>query len=223
MNDSLDDRLQDAGKVFTDNAEVSRSLADLLDARLAASPKSSRRRVASLAGAAGVLLAMTGAGAVAASQWGPWVTVTDPDVVLERSWTDAEGEWLGDCETRFAMEALPEEVRATAETWLSAQDLDALEPDPQSVAGTLNALGRLDELPRLLPGEQAADYGVYHEGPLWSADWFSDARILQDATTSALSAELAAVIFEASPDLADGGIGSVVETQCTTDPASGTP
>ena len=219
MEDELDQRLRDAG-VMVD--EVSPAVTEALDRLVAARVRSPRvgrrRRGATFAVSAGVVLAVIGGGAVAASQWGPWRLVTEPDVVVSRSWTDATGTWLGDCETRIALEGLPDTVRSTAREYLESRDLDTLEPDPQAVAGALTAVGRADDLGRLLPSAADTEFDVGSSGELWPSEWWSDARILQEATTASLLHDLTEALFAAHPEETSGGIEALGETQCTTDP-----
>lgn len=221
MDDRMDELLREAGVVMEEpSPAVTDALDRLVAARVQSPHTARRRRVATYAASAGVVLAVVGGGAVAASQWGPWRYVTEPDVVVARSWTDSEGTWLGDCETRIALENLPEVARPTARSYLESQDLDALEPDPESVAGGLLAVGRPEDLSRLIPNADSDEFDITHTGELWPSDWWSDARILQDATTASLLRGLTETLFTAHPELGDQGIESIGETQCITDPTT---
>jgi hypothetical protein len=102
----------------------------------------------------------------------------------------------------------------------------------RSRSASLLAVGRPDDLSRLLPGEVASDYDVSHSGPAWPSEWFSDARILQDA----LMHEVFTRMFQGAPpstkedkfqgpSAAEDDVATIadsvsarVETQCTTDP-----
>jgi len=94
-----------------------------------------------------------GAGAVAATQFGPWTHATDPDYLVTRDWQDTAGRYLGSCESHVRIDHLEPGVRGEAVRYLDTLDLDALEPDPDYVAGYLHALGRFDDVSRLV-----ADY-----------------------------------------------------------------
>lgn len=230
MTDPIDDRLADARREFRASPEVQSALTALADARASAA-RTRKRRVLFPSISIGVALAVSGAGAVVATQWHPW-EMADPDIVVARDWTDATGTYLGSCETRLAAHSVAPDTLESMRRQLDAIDIESLKPNPEAVAGGLLSVGRPDDLSRLLPGEVASDYDVSHTGLPWPAEWFSDARILQDA----LMHEVFTRMFEGAPPstkedkflgpstaeddvaiLADS-VSAQVETQCTTDP-----
>lgn len=222
MTDPFDDRLAAAGQAFSANAEVASALTALADARASAA-LTRKRRVLIPSISIGVALAVSGAGAVVATQWKPW-EMTDPDIVVARDWTDGTGTFLGSCETRLGAYSVAPEVLDSMRRYLDAIDPDSLKPNPEIVAGELLSVGRPDDLSRLLPGEVASDYDVTHTGELWSSETYSDARILQDGLMHEVFTRMSKEAYatqqtdEAAAALANSGISAQLETQCTTDP-----
>jgi hypothetical protein len=172
----------------------------------------------------GVALAVSGAGAVVATQWQPW-EVTDPDIVVARDWSDGNGTFLGSCETRLAAYSVAPEALDAMRRYLDAIDVDNLRPNPEIVAAGLLSVGRPDDLSRLIPGEVASDYDISHSGELWSSETYSDARILQDGLVHEVFTRMSKEAYatqESEEDvaiLANSGISAQLETQCTTDPS----
>lgn len=222
MTDPLDDQLAAAGRVFSDGPEVTSALMALADARASAA-RTRKRRVLIPSISIGVALAVSGAGAVVATQWKPW-EMTNPDIVVARDWTDVEGTYLGSCESRLGAYSVAPEVMESMRQYLDTIDLDALDPNPETVALGLLSVGRPDDLRRLIPGEKASDYDVSHTGELRPSEWFSDARILQDGLMHEVFTRMSKEAYatdEASDGvgtLASSGISAQLETQCTTDP-----
>lgn len=223
MSESFDARLQRAGQVTAADAELERALSQVVDQ---ARPGRAGRRPLRLVSAIslGAALAVGAPVAVAAAmQWGPWTMVTEPDIVMARTWVDVEGAALGSCESRLAMVDLPADARAHALAYFSALDVAAVEPDTEAVAGGLNAVGRLGEVGRLVPGAQPSDFDVRHDGPLWSADTYTDARIMQEAMVRTISRDMTASISPKSPEVFEAGVAVALETQCTSAPGSTQP
>lgn len=220
MSQSFDARLRRAGQVSVSDAELDRALTHAVEA---ARPKRTGRRPLRLVSAIslGAALAVGAPVAVAAAmQWGPWTVVTEPDIVMARIWVDVEGTPLGSCESRLATVDLPEDARADSLAYFAALDVAAVEPDPERVAAGLNAVGRLGEVGRLVPGAEPSDFDVRHDGSLWSTDVYTDARILQEAMVQTIAMDMTVDISPASPELFEAGVAVATETQCT--PAPGT-
>jgi hypothetical protein len=220
----IDDRLASAGSHFEANTEVASALSALADARASAARSTRKRRVLIPSITIGVALAVSGAGAVVATQWQPW-EITDPDIVVARDWADGAGTFLGSCETRLSAHSVGSDALEAIRNYLKTIDLDSMKPNPEIVAAELLSVGRPDDLSRLIPGAVASDYDVSHSGEPWSSDWFSDARILQDALMHEVFTQMSqeAYATEGSADgvaaLANSGISAQLETQCTTDPS----
>lgn len=224
MRESLDDILGQAGDVLRDSPELDESLARLASVRAEeARPASKRRAKLIPVLAIGTALAVAGGGAVAASQWGPWTYVADEDtdLVVTREWSDVNGAYLGTCETRMSTDVMPEDVRDLALDYLQTVDVDSIEPDPEWVAGLLHAVGRLDDVGRLIPGAVPGDFSAGGEG--WrgpALDYFTDARILQDSMVqkvfNGMSDHLVAQMSAHSYGWDD--LTTRLETKCTTDP-----
>lgn len=204
--------------VVHDN-DVRRELEALSDARARiARRRPERVALPGLIVAGGLLLG--GAGAVAATQFGPWTIVADPDYVVTREWHDAEGAYLGACESHVTVEHASPEAEAAALGYLAHLDLDTLQPQADEVAGELFALGRTDDYARLLGGPEP-DWSTF------SGDWsdvpgevrafHSDARILQTALLVSVHVQIADHLQEMQldPDFSLTGEG---ETHCSTDP-----
>ncbi|HRN29961.1 MAG TPA: hypothetical protein PK890_09715, partial [Terrimesophilobacter sp.] len=205
MRDPLDDSLADAGKHLRDAPNLDAALVALATARAdealpTAKPARKRRAKLTPVIAVGAVLAVASAGAVAANQWGPWnyVSEVDTDIVVEREWSDVDGNYLGACEARLSTDVLPTEARKLALDYLATVDVDAIEPDPEYVAGVLNALGRVDDIGALVAGAVPSDFdnspGGTWTGP--AAEYFSDARVLHQALTQAVFVGMAAKIRE---------------------------
>lgn len=219
MTEQFDERLESAGRVLARDAAVDDALHALVTERTAPR-RSRRRRILIPALSVAAALGIVGTGAVAASEWGPWTYVADPDIVIAQDWEDVDGTALGSCESRLAMQALPEEQRAATRDYLASLDLDTVELDTAYMANVLVAVGRPDDLGRLVAGANVADYDTMHTGPLWSDEWWSDARIMQDGLTQAIFTGIAAELGSRWPEVADNGLEVQVETKCTTDPTS---
>ncbi len=221
MTDPLDDRLAAAGRVLSDDAEVSSALHALGVARAADAHSARRRRILLPAITIGTVLALCGAGAVVATQWQPWA-MEEPDLVVAREWTDVAGTYLGSCETHFAANAVSADVLPDARQYLESLDVDSIAPDAEIVASGLRSVGRPDDVGRLISGAVASDFDTHHQGELLPSDVFSDARILQDGLTWVVF-EGMYKSFEAKgfdPQTYEGNDSSVsMETQCTTDPS----
>ncbi|MHA6693882.1 hypothetical protein [Homoserinimonas sp. A520] len=223
MTDSIDDRLAAAGRVYTTSSEVASVLSELADARASAARSSRKRRVLVPSISIGVALAVSGAGAVVATQWHPW-EMTDPDIVVARDWTDGNGTFLGSCETRLAAHSVAPEALEAMRHYLDTSGIDNLRPNPEIVAAGLLSVGRPDDLGRLIPGAVASDYDVSHSGEPWSSEWYSDARILQDGLMHEVFTRMSQEAYatqeteDGAAILANSGISAQLETQCTTDP-----
>ena len=219
--DDFEETLRRAGQPVLKDAEVRRALDDLTTARArAAGTRRTRLALPVLIGSGALLLG--GAGAVAATQFGPWTIVTDPDYVVARDWYDTEGTYLGSCESHVRVEHEAPDVRAEALRLLSELDLTTLEPDPTSVALSLASWGgRLDDYSRLIGGE-VPDPSIAELAPLDApaevVAFQSDARILQVGLLMTVHNEISAGLQAAGldPDFELTGEG---EIQCTTDPA----
>ncbi len=214
--------LAEAGQLQEQQKEERDALRELVMSRTVDGRQHRRRRVLLPAlGLGGVLTVLLGAGAVVATQWGPWNYVQDEDIVIAREWVDVDGTSLGSCESRLAADELPADALNDARDYLAALDTESLDPDPEVVASLLVAVNRPDRMGQLIPGTQVSDYDVTHTGPVWSQGWWSDARILQDGLVSTVFAGMANDLTAKWPELdsADSPIASKIQTQCTTDPA----
>jgi hypothetical protein len=216
MTDLLDTTLAAAGRVPEGEGDVRNALTALVsDRERATRPR--RRRILVPALSLGLALGVLGAGAVAASQWGPWTYITEPDLIVSRDWVDLTGESLGSCETRLATEAFPEDAAAEARAFLAELDVDAIRPDPEYVASMLVAVDRPGDLDRLVAGVDIDDFDITHTGSTWDQALWSDARILQSALTQEVFVAMSDALRERWPELADNTTAHA-ETQCTTDP-----
>lgn len=221
MTDQLDNRLDSAGRRPTDDVRVRIALHALVEDRAASARVRPRRRLAP-AVTIGLTLGVLGTGAAAASQWAPWTYVTEPDIVFSREWFDVEGRALGSCETHLATDSLSGDERTAAQTYLKTLDVDSLQPDPGFIAGRLLAVGRPDDLGRLIAGADIEDFNVHTDGEVWTGPIASDARILQDGLTQVVFNSLMADLVTQWPDLVNT-LQSTAETQCSTDALSADP
>ena len=221
MPDPLDDRLADAGRFLREDGDLDRALGALVEARAAdaaadaAKPRHARKITPVIA--IGVALAVVGAGAVAANQWGPWNAVPEADIAVTRDWSDINGNYLGTCESRMVIDVLPSAVGDLAREYLNSVDLAVLEPNPQSVAEMLNAVGRLDDVGRLVLRAEPSDFTV-NDGAQLSPELYTDARILHTALTQEVFRGVANHIVEELPEAERDEILATIETQCNTDP-----
>lgn len=213
--DAIDERLDTARSRLEADPRLAAAARELMTARVRDQRR--RRRIAIPAISLGVAAVFAGGAAWAASAWGPWI-ISDPDLVVSRTWYDVDGQRLGYCESRLeAIDVPTEGSRALLEA-LAAIDVSALAPDPGIVAELLAAQGRSDDFERLLPAEQRDD--APHEwaridvpsGPL------SDARILQEGLLSSVSVATLERAFEHEPKERSGQ-GSLImlpyiATQC---------
>jgi hypothetical protein len=214
MVDLFESRLDSAGRVPVDDPRVSKALQAVVADRAAAAKAPQRRRIIP-AISIGLTVALLGAGAAAASQWGPWTYVPEPDLVISRDWTDVHGNFLGSCETHFAASTLSGEKRAAVKSFLDGLDVASLEPDAESVAGDLVAVGRGDEVGDLIEGAKVSDFDITHTGPDWEDQ--SNARILQNGLYVTVFKLVNTELGKTWPEFQFGTLG---ETQCTTDPAT---
>ena len=214
MSDPIDNRLASADPNPILSAEATRAL-NALAARRSLAAR--RRRIVIPSIVLGSILTL-GAGAAAATVWGPWTYVEQPDISISRSWVDVDGTFLGSCQSRLAADGMPADARRAALDYLADVDIDAIDPDPEVVAGALNAVGRLDELGMLVAGADASAFELTHDGEVNTDPRFSNARILQDALVQTIFGEMVESVFVDHPEFVAGGIESSVETQCTTDP-----
>lgn len=225
MRDLFDDTLAEGGRFLRQDDDLDAALATLTaaradEARAATKPARSRPRLFPVLAIA-TAFAVAGGGAVAASQWSLWTYVPDPDLVVARDWVDVAGNYLGSCESHLSTDTLPADARELAVAYLDSVDVDSIEPDPEWIAGELQAVGRLDDIGTLVDGAKPADFDTGGEG--WSGpalEYFSDARILQDALTQKVFTGMSDVLVERMPDFSYDveDIGARIETQCTTDP-----
>ena len=220
MIDTLDDLLATARSSTPADPEVAAALLALAAARGAEAKRKARHRFVIPSVAAGAVLAFTGAGAVAASQWGPW-NIADPDLVIAHEWVDTTGTYLGSCETRIATANLSPEARDAARAFLASLDVASIGPDPEMVAAELTAVGRPDDLGRLVPGADISDFNVIHTGPQWPDEGHSDAEILQHALTRAVGFKLMLELTGRYPELGDLGLETNEHTQCSANGAGG--
>lgn len=215
MTELLDSKLDSAGRVPSDDLEVARALHALAaDRAQRAEPR--RRRILIPALSIGVAFGLLGTGAAVASQWGPWTYVADPDVVVTRDWVDVNGTDLGTCESHLATNDLSPEAQTAARDFLSSLDVDSMKPDAEYVATLTVAVGRPEDLGRLIAGADVADFDINHTGPTWTG--FSDARILQAGLMQTVFTSLGTELGDAWPNLTDE-LSANIETQCSTDPA----
>ena len=229
MDSELERRIHAAGSVL--QPATRQALDDLVTARIgrAARVAQRRRRLALTGGLTAALLTFGGT-AVAASVWGPWSYVPEPDWVLARDWVDANGKPLGSCESHAVLEGYPDEVAQTVRGYLEALDTDALQPDPEWTAIFLKQAGRLDEIDRLLPGTDTDDFDL--EGiesgalPDELQATYSDARILQMALEMAAFQQVGQALKTEHKEMliAEHGTADYIplespqQIQCTTEP-----
>lgn len=223
MSQPFDARLQRAGQVSAADADLQRVLNEVVDQ--ARSERTGRRPLRLVSAISlGAALAVGAPVAVAAAmQWGPWTVVTEPDLVMARTWVDVEGTPLGSCESRLATEDLPEDARTDALAYFATLDVTVVEPDPDSVAASLNSVGRLGDIERLVENAEPSDFNVSHQGALLDADFYTDARILQEAMVRTVTRGMTASISPANPGAFEAGVTIVFETQCTPAPGSTQP
>lgn len=219
MNDSLDTLLSSADPARALRPASIDALSDLTAARTPTrSPQ--RRRVLVSALIVGALVTTAG-GTAAASGLFDFSYVTEPDISISRDWFDIDGVFLGSCESRLAANDLPGDVRLIAVTYLDAVDIDAIEPDPDVLAGSLFAQGRADDIAQLVEGAKASDFELSHDGEPWDNPMFTDARFMQDAFIHTLFAGMSNAVLAEHPELELEGITASVETRCSTDPGAG--
>lgn len=220
--DPIDVQLAHAGELRDTTHEQESAMQALLAARVRPTRRPRRRPVLRPALAIGGALALLGTGVAAAAQWGPWTFVPEGDIVIAREWTDVEGVVLGTCESRLAVDEVDSEVLAAAHRYLDGIDVDALQPDAESVAATLVAVDLPERMPYLVPGGDVDDYDVSNaggeEGAIWDREWHSDARILQDGLVQTVLTGMADSVFNSIPGGTES-VGSLIETHCTTDPS----
>jgi hypothetical protein len=209
--DPLDARLSAAGRYVRDDAELASAFRALGEARAEDARRRRRRRLAAPVLTLGAVLGLTGAGGVAATQWGPWHTA-DPDIVIARQWTDVAGAYLGTCESRIRASELPEEKRAKVREYFDTVELDAIQPNPEFVALHLKMAGRLGDIGRLVPGAEPDDFGT-DDGET-SRYQPSDAQVMQGALAQTIAHELFLQVGSIE-------LSSAIETQCSDDPAEG--
>lgn len=216
MTDLLDSPLQSAGRVPSDDPEVTAALMALVADRTPRARRSRRRALIPVLSFS-LALGLLGTGAAVASQWGPWTYVTDPDITISRDWVDVTGASLGTCESRLAADALTDAQRAEVRDYLAGLDIDTLAPDTEYVATLLSAVGRPDDLGRLVAGARVEDYDITTTGPLWDESVWTDARVLQAGLLQSVVLSMndeSTLSGSASAD----GLSSRMETQCSTDP-----
>jgi hypothetical protein len=215
MTELLDSKLTAAGAVPTDDVRITEALRSLTADRARAA-NLRRRRIVIPALSIGLAFGLLGTGAVAASQWGPWPNVPDPDIQIAREWTDVNGLSLGTCESHIGTIGLSPEARTAARDYLATLDIDSIKPDTEMVATLLVALGRPDDLGRLIEGAHVADYDIEATGSTWTGEWWTDARILQDGLTSTVLTSLAKKMSADWPE-ASNQLSSNIDTQCAND------
>lgn len=223
MSQPFDARLQRAGQVTAADADLERVLNEVVDQ---ARPERTARRPLRLVSAISLSAALAVGAPVAvaaAMQWGPWTVVTEPDIVMARTWVDVDGAPLGSCESRLATMDLPEDARADTLAYFAALDVAAVEPDAEAVAAALNAVGRLGEIGRLVPGAEPSDFEVTHHGALWDAAVYTDAYILQEALARTITRGMTASVSPANPEAFEAGMTVALETQCTNAPGATQP
>lgn len=208
----IEAQLESAGRLRPAHPDEREALLALINTRGSEAGKP-RRRILAPALSIGGVVALLGAGAAVAMQWGPWNYVPDADIIVAREWTDVNGASLGACESHLAIENLSEADRDTARQYLQGVDVDSLKPTPEVVASLLVAADRPDRMGDLIAGASVTDYEITHTGPAWDADWWSDARILQDGLMRTVFTGMAQDLPEEV-----SGLESTVQTQCTTDP-----
>ncbi|WP_167043835.1 hypothetical protein [Salinibacterium sp. ZJ454] len=215
--DPIDVKLAEAGRLHATTAEQQQAVQTLLASRAAEVRRPRRRRVLLPALGIGGALSLLGAGVAVATQWGPWTLVPHGDIVIAREWTDVNGASLGACETHIAVDGLAPDVADAARHYLAGIDVDALQPDAEAVAAALVAVDLPERMPQLIAGADVNDYDVQltGTGPIWDRAWHSDARIMQEGLVRTVLYGMADKVFEVS-DVPS--IGSLGETQCTTDP-----
>ncbi len=223
MTDPFDESLHRAGRVTIDDAATQQALRDAVGRTRSATPSRRSRRLAPAIALGAALALATPVAVTAAVQWGPWLHVTDPDLVLARSWTDVDGTALGTCESRWALEELPEDVRADFSAYFGSLDVDAIEPHAESVAATLNSHGRVEDIGRLVEGARPDDFDVRHHGALLEGDALTDARALQEGLLTAVSRDMAAELGPQHSGVYEAGLAVMFETQCMATPGASQP
>ncbi len=229
MTDELDRKLASAGTFLKSDPRLDSALADLASARAEdITAKGANRSTRLYRGSRlaatlsiGSVLAAGSVGAFAITQWGPWNYVTEPDLVVARSWTDVSGNYLGSCESHMAVDTLPANARKMAVDYFNALDVDSVSPDPEWIASELQAVGRLDTIGNFVAGATPADFETLGDG--WTGPtivYFSDARIMQDALTQQVFKGMSDLLVRHMPgsDYDWKDITARIETQCSTDP-----
>lgn len=215
--DPIDMQLGQAGQLRETTAEQQHALQTLVATRTPQARRPRRRPILLPALGIGGALALMGAGVAVATQWGPWAYVPDADIVIAREWTDVDGVSLGACESHLAVDKLDPEAVDAARQYLAGVDVNALDPNAESVAAALVAVDLPERMPQLIPGGDVNDYDVKNvgvgEGAIWDRVWHSDAHILQAGLVRTILYGMA----EALPE-GVASVGSAIETQCTTDP-----
>ena len=219
MNDSLDTMLSAADPASGLHQESIDSVLTIAAAR-ASDRRIRRGRVLVPALVVGALFTTVG-GAAAANGLFNWTYVFEPDISISRDWFDVNGAFLGSCESRLASGELPRDAHRVAADYLASVDIDAIVPDPEILAASLFAQGRIDDIGTLVPGAQPSDFELSHDGEPWDNPLFTDARFMQDAFISTLFAGMSDAVFFEHPELELDGVTASVETHCTTDPGSG--
>ncbi|MBB6389747.1 hypothetical protein [Microbacterium thalassium] len=213
--DELDERLRRA-RAGVDDPAVAAALHALVEDRTHTAPR--HRRVLGPAIGIGAALVLVSGGTVAATEGILW-NITDPDLVISRSWTDVEGTFLGTCETRVKADQFPtQEIQDAARDYLAALDIEHMAPNTEVLAGGLNSVGRLDDLPRLVAGANPNDWDVTHVGDLITDPLYTDAWLMQDALAADAMQGMGEALLERWPDELRDGVGASGETHCSTDP-----
>lgn len=166
-----------------------------------------------------IAAAVSGVGVgAAATQWGPWTYVPEADIVIARDWYGADGGYLGGCESRMAVNELPDDAADAARAYLASVDVSSVTPDTEVIAAELNAAGRLDDLPRLVSGADPNAFDLTHEGEPWNPKFDTDARVLQAALVLEVFSGMSEHLAGEWPELATQSLTARAQTQCTTDP-----
>lgn len=210
--DALDDRLDAARLHVAEDPALESAASELVRARLRDSRSTRRRIIVPVLAISLATVFAGGAAFAAAMNWGPWI-VSDPDVVVSRTWYDGDGKRLGYCESRLTAADLPTPGSRAFREELAKVDIAAMEPDAATVAALLRSEDRLDDLERLLPEALFAD----PPSPFLDKAGRSDARILQDGLVSAVLKEAITRAFETTTDPNSFMLLSPAVTQCAED------
>lgn len=216
MRDPLDDTLAEAGRLVQGDDDLGRALSVLVKARAAdaaAKPRRSRKLAPVIA--IGVALAVASGGAVAATQW---TNLFEPDIVIERDWSDADGTHLGSCETHLRVGSLPAETREALRIFLGSLDVDSIKPDPDVIAAELDVKAVLEKLQQRLAEAEAEETLTRIDREVAPQEQFADARILQDGLVHAIATRIAAELEAQHPELDRQGVATLIRTECTTPP-----